>query len=227
MNTSILINKNKFRKESKSNNIKEELIKNNHDVNQNKKENKKVDNIYCTSRKYSKDSSNLSTSNEDISEKAEKNNNFNTIYKAKAYDFKRKYRTELCKYYEMTGKCKYGAKCAYAHGIENLRTKVTNTTAYRTKKCKQFFENGYCPYGSRCQFAHQIKDNIMNNPYDINMSYQKILDIISKIENVRNIKKLVEKPRLKIFKEISCDKCDDNNKSRLLDDIKELDMNHF
>ena len=224
---SILINKKKFRKELNSNNIKEELIKNNHDINQNIKENKKVDNIYWTSRKYSKDSSNLSTSNEDISEKKLKNNNFNTIYKAKAYDFKRKYKTELCKYYEMTGKCKYGAKCAYAHGIENLRSKVTNTIAYRTKKCKQFFENGYCPYGSRCQFAHQIKDNIMNNPYDSNMSYQKILDIISKIENIRNIKKLVEKPRLKIFKEISGDKCDDNNKSRLLDDIKELDMNYF
>ena len=124
----------------------------------------------------------------------------------------------------MTGKCKYGTNCAYAHGIENLRVKVTNTTAYRTKKCKQFFENGYCPYGNRCQFAHHLKDNIMNNPYDNKMSYQKILEIISKIENIKNIKKLVEKPRLKIFKEISGDKYDENNKSRLLDDIKDLDI---
>ena len=70
---------------------------------------------------------------------------------------------------------------------------------------------------------HQLKNNIVNNPYDNNMSYQKILEIISKFENVKNIKKLVEKPRLKIFKEITGDN-DDNNKSRLLDDIKGIDI---
>ena len=52
------------------------------------------------------------------------------------------------------------------------------------------------------------------------MSYKKILEIISKIENIRNIKKLVGKPRLNIFKEITGE--DDDNKSRLLEDIKEL-----
>ena len=129
----------------------------------------------------------------------------------------------MCKYYELTGYCKFGDNCAYAHGVENLRSKVTNTTAYRTKKCIQFFENGYCPYGSRCQFQHQLKNNIVNNPYDNDMSYKKILEIISKIENVRNIKKLVDKPRLDIFKEITGEIDDTDNKKRLLDDIKELD----
>ena len=224
MNKFIIIESKKFRKETNSNNINEELIKNNNDYNQNIKDIKKAYNICLTSIKYPKDSFNLSTSNKDIFEKQEKNNNYISTYKAKAYDFKKKYKTELCKYYEMTGKCKYGTNCAYAHGIENLRVKVTNTTAYRTKKCKQFFEIGYCPYGNRCQFAHHLKDNIMNNPYDNKMSYQKILEIISKIENIKNIKKLVEKPRLKIFKEISGDKYDENNKSRLLDDIKDLDI---
>ena len=60
----------------------------------------------------------------------------------------------------------------------------------------------------------------MNNPYDIGMSYKKILEIISKIENIKNIKKLVEKPRLNVFKEITGE--NDINKSRLLEDIKEL-----
>jgi hypothetical protein len=60
----------------------------------------------------------------------------------------------------------------------------------------------------------------VNNPYDRGMSYKKILEIISKIENIRNIKKLVGKPRLNIFKEITGE--DDENKSRLLEDIKEL-----
>lgn len=80
-------------------------------------------------------------------------------------DFRSKYKTELCKYYEMNGTCKYGEnvkkiiifnyfQCAYAHGKENLRERFRRSSAYRTKKCIQFFENGFCPYGSRCQFAH-------------------------------------------------------------------------
>ena len=142
----------KFRKDSNQSKIQEELIKNNYDFNHNKKDNnnnsKKYSNFQWASRKYSKDSSNLSTSNEDISEK--EISHYNNKYKAKASDFKIKYKTELCKYYEMTGTCIYGNNCAYTHGMDNLRSKVTNTTAYRSKKCKRFFENGYCPYGSRC-----------------------------------------------------------------------------
>ena len=153
--------------------------------------------------------------------KTKNNKNKNKIpFKGEAKDFKIKYKTELCKYYEINGYCKYGDKCAYAHGKENLRSKVTNTTAYRTKKCVQFFEQGYCPYGNRCQFAHQLKSNIINNPYDRTMSYGKILETISKLENVENIKKLIEKPRLSVFKEICENK--ENVESRLLEDIKGL-----
>jgi len=224
----------KFRKESNPDNIQEELVKNKFDYNYNTKSkktySKKYNNNHWASRKYSKDSSNLSTSNEDIQESTDSNhitinqNSTNSSnFKGKASDFKIKYKTELCKFYELTGQCKYGDNCAYAHGKENLRAKVTNTTAYRTKKCIQFFENGYCPYGNRCQFQHQLKNNIVNNPYDTDMSYKKILEIISKFENVRNVKKLVEKPRLSIFREITGDIQEDEIKSRLLDDIKQLD----
>ena len=139
-------------------------------------------------------------------------------FKGEAKDFKIKYKTELCKYFEINGFCKYGDKCAYAHGKENLRSKVTNTTAYRTKKCVQFFEQGYCPYGNRCQFAHQLKSNIINNPYDRGMTYEKILEIISKLENAENIKKLIEKPRLSVFEDLCENK--ENTESRLLEDIK-------
>ena len=141
-------------------------------------------------------------------------------FKSTAADFKIKYKTELCKYYEINGNCKYGDRCAYAHGKENLRSKVTNSSAYRTKKCFQFFEQGYCPYGSRCQFAHQLTTNIINNPYDRKMSYTKTLETISKLENVENIKKLISKPRLTIFKEIYDDEISFEN--CLLDDIKSI-----
>ena len=146
-------------------------------------------------------------------------------FKGEAKDFKIKYKTELCKYYEINGYCKYGDKCAYAHGKENLRSKVTNTTDYRTKKCSKFFEQGYCPYGNRCQFAHQLKSNIINNPYDRAMTYGKILETLSKLENVDNIKKLIEKPRLPVFKDICDNK--ENIQSRLLDDIKSLNYNNL
>ena len=149
-----------------------------------------------------------------------KGNKNKAPFKGEAKDFKIKYKTELCKNFEANGYCKYGDKCAYAHGINNLRSKVTNTTDYRTKKCSKFFEQGYCPYGSRCQFAHQLKSNITNNPYDRGMTYSKILETISKIENVENIKKLIEKPRLPVFQTICENK--ENCKSRLLEDIKSL-----
>ena len=184
-------------------------------------------------RKYSKDSEGLSTSSEDNNKvketknkKLKVNKNIdikNEPYKGNTSDFKKKYKTELCKYYEINGYCKFGEKCVYAHGKENLRLKVTNTSAYRTKKCNHFFEKGYCPYGNRCQFAHQLKSNIINNPFDKKMSYTKILDIFSKIECIENVQTIAEKPRLKVFREIV--KNEEENKSRLLNDIKELAFN--
>ena len=104
-----------------------------------------------------------------------------------------------------------------------MRSKITNTTAYRTKNCVQFFQNGYCPYGNRCQFAHQVSSNIINNPYDKNMTYKKIFETVSKQENIENIKCLVSKPRLSIFKEIVSN--DKEIKSTLLDDIKNIYKN--
>lgn len=184
------------------------------------------------SRKYSKDSEGLSTSSEDNKIKEEKINiNKNEWskkekFKCNALDFKQNYKTELCKYYEMKGYCKYGNKCAYAHGIENLRLKVTKTSAYRTKKCKKFFENGYCPYGNRCQFAHELKTNIINNPFDEKMSYTKILDIFSKREYIKTVKNMVQKPRLKVFKDIVGNN-KENIRSRLLNDIKEITFNEI
>ena len=192
------------------------------------------------SRKNSKDSEEYSTSNEDNqeNEKYEKSNEkkftkmnrflnerrkIKVPFKTSAFDFKIKYKTELCKNYEINGYCKYGDNCAYAHGKENLRLKVTNTTAYRTKKCVQFFENGYCPYGNRCQFAHQLESNIINNPFDKKMNYTKILDSFNKIENIANIKNISEKPRLQVFKEIYNN--EENIPSRLLFDIKNLFCN--
>ena len=73
-----------------------------------------------------------------------------------------KYKSELCKNYEILGYCPYGDKCDYAHGIKELRGINNNNQNFRIKKCKFFFLNGFCPYGNRCQFSHKIFNNQMN-----------------------------------------------------------------
>ncbi len=158
-----------------------------------------------------------STSNEDREEKFLKNKN---IFKPNPNDFKVKYKTELCKYYEINGFCKFGDNCAYAHGKENLRAKVTNSISYKTKKCVQFFVNGFCPYGNRCQFDHALKSNIINNPSDNNnISYIKTMKTLSKFNNFDNVN-IIDTPRLKIFENIVPNV--ENVKSELVDNIKEL-----
>lgn len=98
------------------------------------------------------------------------NNGFNNEFISKIFEFNRnyallknlieeenkfdqKYKTELCKKFQSTGKCPYGYKCRFAHGKEELISK-TQGINYKKKPCKTFNEKGYCPYGSRCSFRH-------------------------------------------------------------------------
>ena len=225
--------------------LKKNYLENSHDLNLiqkindtnkfiSKNINNQIDCSYFSKRKLrknSKDSENLSTSNDEkqpeertikIQKKFKKNENKKKKeepYKSSALD-KQKYKTELCKYFEINGYCKYGDNCAYAHGKENLRLKVTNTSAYRTKKCISFFEKGYCPYGNRCQFAHQLESNIINNPFDKKMSYLKILEIFSKKEKIENLENIIQKPRLQVFKDIISNEKEIS--STLLNDIKAI-----
>ena len=63
------------------------------------------------------------------------------------------YKTELCRTYEETKICRYGTKCQFAHGIEELRP-LTRHPKYKTEVCKTFSNTGSCPYGKRCRFLH-------------------------------------------------------------------------
>ena len=80
--------------------------------------------------------------------------------------YKLKKKTELCRNWESGRDCSFGKNCAYAHGEEELITKVHVPDNYKTKLCNQFHEEGYCPYGTRCQFLHlKIQKNIANFGY--------------------------------------------------------------
>jgi len=63
------------------------------------------------------------------------------------------YKTELCKSWIESGTCRYGDKCQFAHGPEELRP-IFRHPKYKTEICKTFHNYGTCPYGKRCRFVH-------------------------------------------------------------------------
>lgn len=64
------------------------------------------------------------------------------------------YKTEVCRSWEEFGTCRYGSKCQFAHGREELRP-VQRHPKYKTEMCRTFASTGTCPYGTRCRFIHQ------------------------------------------------------------------------
>lgn len=64
-----------------------------------------------------------------------------------------RYKTELCRSFTENGLCKYGSKCQFAHGIEELRD-LNRHPKYKTEPCRTFHTIGFCPYGIRCHFVH-------------------------------------------------------------------------
>lgn len=65
-----------------------------------------------------------------------------------------RYKTELCRPFEETNRCKYGEKCQFAHGKQELR-EMQRHPKYKTELCRTYHSNGYCPYGPRCHFIHE------------------------------------------------------------------------
>ncbi|KAF9270516.1 hypothetical protein L218DRAFT_983016 [Marasmius fiardii PR-910] len=63
------------------------------------------------------------------------------------------YKTELCRSWEEKGSCRYGNKCQFAHGEQELR-RVARHPKYKTEICRTFWVSGSCPYGKRCCFIH-------------------------------------------------------------------------
>lgn len=63
------------------------------------------------------------------------------------------YKTELCRSWEEKGSCRYGTKCQFAHGEDELRN-VPRHPKYKTEICRTFWVSGACPYGKRCCFIH-------------------------------------------------------------------------
>ena len=71
-----------------------------------------------------------------------------------------RYKTELCRPFEESGKCKYGDKCQFAHGKHELRHMVRHPK-YKTELCRTYHSSGLCPYGPRCHFIHNQDESIL------------------------------------------------------------------
>ena len=134
-------------------------------------------------------------------------------------DFKNKWKTEMCHYWEMYGFCKFGDSCAFAHGPEELNKRKMSSN-YKTKPCKQFFELGYCSYGVRCQFSHKLLKEC-NEPNRDNREKEKkevsYLKILSDFNNSSNqiSHEVLKRPRLMTFENIASCSLDESEKNRL------------
>ena len=64
-----------------------------------------------------------------------------------------RYKTELCRPFEERGTCRYGEKCQFAHGRQELHP-LNRHPKYKTEFCKNYHSTGFCMYGPRCNFIH-------------------------------------------------------------------------
>ncbi|XP_071530533.1 uncharacterized protein [Panulirus ornatus] len=71
-----------------------------------------------------------------------------------------KYKTELCRSYQVHGFCRYGARCNYAHGLRQLRG-ASHHGKYKTRNCQSYHQTGFCRYGARCSFIHDPEEGVL------------------------------------------------------------------
>jgi len=132
--------------------------------------------------------------------------------------FKTKFKTEICKFWEINKNCKFGDSCAFAHGDFEMRKKHMSSSNYKTRKCKQFFEVGYCPYGSRCQFQHH---ELFNEVF----SYKKAL-LLYDTPDYKEYRGYHKIARLKIFDLISMKEIEEKERKASLNNDKLTNLNN-
>jgi len=129
-------------------------------------------------------------------------------------EYRRKYKTEMCKNWELRGRCKFGDKCCFAHGRNELKAKVLTHVKYKTKPCKQYHQTGYCPYGQRCQYLHKeaIQPNVFCNPAEgRNKTNTQIYEILHDVNRLCStdvdlkvvLDKLPKRSRLSVFEKLA------------------------
>lgn len=129
---------------------------------------------------------------------------FNMSVAPNAQNNNQKYKTELCKNYELYGYCRWADNCFFAHGKFELKSKTLLNNFYKTKICKHYHRTGFCPYAVRCQYFHfksyQIYQELANSFENkvssrINETNEKLDKILVKFERMQ--------PRLGVFQQLA------------------------
>lgn len=140
-----------------------------------------------------------------------------------------KYKTELCKKFQSTGKCPYGYKCRFAHGKEELLSKSQGIN-YKKKPCKTFNEKGYCPYGSRCSFRHDERtfSETSFSYFYLQLFLFKIYNFLPSRKNFYSHRSNLLNGRLPIFESLSHNEFNELNKNLNYQDknIGEIDTSN-
>ena len=133
---------------------------------------------------------------------------FNEAASFEPNDLQVKYKTELCKNWLETGICRYGKKCRFAHGHDEILTNSSSRVQndkLKTKNCRTFYNEKVCMYGSRCMFRHEHRayKQIFRHYYVphlmvLEQMYDQSVDRTAFANNF-----VAETPRLEIFREIS------------------------
>lgn len=103
-----------------------------------------------------------------------------------------RYKTELCRQFIENGECKYGDKCQFAHGVDDLKD-VNRHPKYKTDYCKTFHSKGFCPYGPRCHFIHELHEKFDPSIQNVSTGTKKAKDASAKLpEDTQIIDKQLE-----------------------------------
>lgn len=120
-------------------------------------------------------------------------NNKEKVHKQIQKTRQNKIKSELCIEYINKGKCSFGDKCIFAHGLEN----ILNKRKYPIKskaECKAYNEIEFCPFGQNCNMTHlNLSENREKTVFSLcrNVFYwelkvnikQKRLDVLKIISN--------------------------------------------
>lgn len=67
------------------------------------------------------------------------------------------YKTEICRSWEDTDSCRYGSKCQFAHGKEELRpTRLHNKSKFEAQACKTYAITGSSTNSSKHRSVHPV-----------------------------------------------------------------------
>jgi hypothetical protein len=106
-----------------------------------------------------------------------------------------KFKTELCMSYSTSGHCKYGNKCRFAHGKDELFDKSLAYPNYKQADCNSFYTFGFCNYGLRCHFRHDYRkfSGLERSWFSYNLL---LLNSVGKSNRLEVFKSLKNSPRV-------------------------------